>query len=163
MFTCTPADETEPQGGFACLCHSAAFARLNAMVEQKFSRRSFLTGAAAIVGAAAFWSKEACAAIPDAPATSIAFTNIKLFDGKSNKLIEGKRVVVDGNKIKAVEDIAVSAAEGIQVIDGGGRTLMPGLIDAHWHAMMVAMPMLDLMTADVGYISLAAAEEAARP
>lgn len=159
MFTCTPADETEPQG-FTCLCHSPAFARLNALVEQKFSRRSFLTGAAAIVGAAAFWPKEASAAIPDAPATPIAFTNVKLFDGRSNKLVEGKRVVVDGNKIKAVEDAATPAPEGTTMVDGGGRTLMPGLIDAHWHSMMAAMPMLDLMTADVGYISLAAAEEA---
>lgn len=53
-------------------------------------------------------------------------------------------------------------AEGVTVIDCGGRTLMPGLIDAHWHAMMAAIPMLDLLTADVGYINLVAAEEARR-
>ena len=39
---------------------------------------------------------------------------------------------------------------------------MPGLIDAHWHAMMAAMPLDVLMTADVGYINLAAAREAER-
>jgi imidazolonepropionase-like amidohydrolase len=159
MFTCTPVNETEPQG-FACLCHSPAFARLNAMVEQRLSRRAFLTGAGAVVGAAALWPKQASAAIPDAPKSPIAFTNIKLFDGKSGKLIEGKRVVVEGNKIKSIEDISAAVTAGVQTIDGGGRTLMPGLIDAHWHSMMAAMPMLELMTADVGYINLVAAEEA---
>ena len=163
MFVCAPVDEiSKPTVG--CICHSPAFARLNAMMTQKFSRRSFLGGvsAAAAAGALAFWPKEAMAGIPDAPTKPVAFTNIKLFDGKSNKLIEGKRVVVEGNKIKAVENATASAAEGTTVIDGGGRTLMPGLIDAHWHAMMAAMSMLDLMTADIGYISIAAAEEAHR-
>src|SRR5690606_33822463 len=50
--------------------------------------------------------------------------------------------------------------EGAEIIDGGGRTLMPGLIDAHWHAMLAPLPMLQLMTADIGFINLAAAEEA---
>ena len=39
---------------------------------------------------------------------------------------------------------------------------MPGLIDAHWHAMMAAAPLDVLMTADVGYINLIAADEARR-
>jgi imidazolonepropionase-like amidohydrolase len=159
MFTCTPVNETEPQA-FTCLCHSPAFARLNDMVERRFSRRSFLTGAGAVVGAAAFWPKQASAAIPDAPKSPIAFTNIKLFDGKSGKLIEGKRVVIEGNKIKSIEEAASPLAAGSETIDCGGRTLMPGLIDAHWHSMMAAVPMMDLMTADIGYINLVAAEEA---
>jgi imidazolonepropionase-like amidohydrolase len=158
-FTCTPDDATEPHG-FTCLCQSPAFGRLNALVEQKFSRRSFLAGTAAVVGALAFWPKGAEAAIPDAPSKPVVFTNIKLFDGKSNKLIDGKRVVVDGNKIKSIEEATAPTPEGAEIIDGGGRTLMPGLIDAHWHSMMAAIPMLDIMTADIGYISLVAAEEA---
>ena len=159
MFTCTPANAPESQG-FFCMCHSPAFARLNSMVEQKFSRRSFVAGAAAVIGAAAAWPRGASAGIPEAPRTPIAFTNVMLFDGKTSNLVDGKRVVVAGNRIKAVEDAVTPAAEGVEVIDGGGRTLMPGLIDAHWHSMMAAIPLLDLMTADVGYINLVAAEEA---
>ncbi|MDX8530827.1 amidohydrolase family protein [Mesorhizobium sp. VK25A] len=161
MFTCTSADEaSEP--AFGCICHSPAFARLNALVTQKFSRRSFLAGAGAmaVAGALAFWPKEARAGIPDAPAKPIAFTNIKLFDGKSGKLLDGQRVVVDGNKIKAVEPAAEPVAESVEVIDCGGRTLMPGLIDAHWHSMMAAIGFNDLLTADVGYINLVAADQA---
>ena len=39
---------------------------------------------------------------------------------------------------------------------------MPGLIDAHWHALFAALPITRLMTADVGYIFLAASREAGR-
>ncbi|MGE3876847.1 MAG: amidohydrolase family protein [Parvibaculaceae bacterium] len=153
---------SEPEAhGVACRCHTAAFARLNAFVTYKFSRRGFLLGAAA-AATAAWLPKGAAAAIPDPPKSAVAFTNIKLFDGKATKLLDGKRVVVEGNKIKSIEDASQPAAEGVEAIDCGGRTLMPGLIDAHWHAMMASLPLMDLMTADVGYISIAAAEEAHR-
>lgn len=161
MFACTPVDEAEAQSA-TCICHSPAFLRLNALVEAKFSRRAFLTGAAATLGAVALGAGDGAAAIPEAPKGPLAFTNIKLFDGKSSRLIEGRRVIVEGNKIKAIEPVGGAVAAGVTVIDCGGRTLMPGLIDAHWHSMMAAMSMMDLMTADVGYINLAAAEEAHR-
>jgi len=114
------------------------------------------------VGAAAFWPKAASAGIPAAPKSPVAFTNIRLFDGKSDKLLSGLRVVVEGNKIRAVDPDSKSVSSDVQVIDGGGRTLMPGMIDAHWHATMAAMGLNELLTADVGYINLVAAEEAER-
>jgi imidazolonepropionase-like amidohydrolase len=49
-----------------------------------------------------------------------------------------------------------------RIVDCGGRVLMPGLIDAHWHAMLAPLPLNVLLTADVGYINLVAAEEAKR-
>lgn len=160
MFTCEPMGTgCEP---VSCLCHSPAFARLNAIVTHRLNRRKFPTGAPAVPAIAAIWPDNAYAAIPDAPRGPIAFTNVKLFDGKSDALVTGKRVVVEGNKIKSVDDDGQPAAVGVEVIDGAGRTLMPGLIDAHWHSMMAALPMIDLMTADVGYINLASAEEARR-
>lgn len=154
--------EMHETDGCLCLCHSPAFARLNFIMEQKFSRRSLLAGAAAVIGAAVLWPRDASAGIPDAPKAPIAFTGVRLFDGKAGNLIEGKRVVVEGSKIKAIEDNDAPLAEDVEVINGGGRTLMPGLIDAHWHSMMAAIPLLELMTADVGYINLAAADEAHR-
>jgi imidazolonepropionase-like amidohydrolase len=85
-----------------------------------------------------------------------------VFDGTSDTLRAGLRVVVDGQTIKAVEPADAPVAPGVQAIDCGGRVLMPGLIDAHWHAMMAALPLSVLMTADVGYINLAAADQAER-
>lgn len=160
MFICSSADEPVRDTG-ACICHGPAFLRLNALVEQKFSRRAFLAGVAS-VGAAALWPSDASAAIPDAPTRPVVFTNVRIFDGRSGALIDGKRVVVSANRIKAIEAAGEAPPEGAEIVDGGGRTLMPGLIDAHWHSMMAALPMLDLMTADVGFINLAAAAEAER-
>jgi len=57
--------------------------------------------------------------------------NVSIFDGESSKLISGKNVLIEGNMIKAVgADIDAGNAT---VIDGGGRTLTPGLHDMHTH------------------------------
>ena len=66
----------------------------------------------------------------------ILFTNVHVFDGMSDKLATNRRVLVDGNLIKAIGDETLKAAEGSTVIDGGGRTVMPGLIDAQVHLNM---------------------------
>lgn len=159
MFACSPVEDAHSPT-IGCLCHHPAFARFNAQLTQKFSRRAFLSGAAAAVGAAALWPKAASAGIPAAPALPVAFTNVLVFDGKSNALRKGLRVIVEGNRIKAVEPAEQPLSKGIQVIDGGGRTLMPGLIDAHWHTMMAAVPMTQLLVADVGLLNLMAADQA---
>jgi imidazolonepropionase-like amidohydrolase len=67
--------------------------------------------------------------------------------------------LVRGNKIETIaEDIPADGAA--TVIDGNGRTLMPGLIDAHWHATMVRVTPAESLTNDVGYSTLLAAAEA---
>jgi imidazolonepropionase-like amidohydrolase len=62
------------------------------------------------------------------------FTNVQVFDGSGADSFPGE-VLVDGNTIKAVargrQEIA--RAPEIEVIDGGGNTLMPGLCEAHAH------------------------------
>jgi imidazolonepropionase-like amidohydrolase len=100
--------------------------------------------------------------MPQAPKSPLAFTNIKVFDGKSDKLLSGFNVLVQGNKINAVETSDRPLGDGVQVIDCGGRALMPGLIDAHWHTMIAGISLDEAMTADVGYINLVAGEEAGR-
>ena len=87
------------------------------------------------------------------------FKNVKVFDGKSDKLTASTSVLVVGNKIEKIGgDIA--APEKATVIDAGGRTLMPGLIDAHWHAMLVRPTPAEAITWDVGYANLVAGAEA---
>jgi imidazolonepropionase-like amidohydrolase len=94
------------------------------------------------------------------PSSRVAFTNVRLFDGKSDTLLAGLRVVIDGRTIKTVEPAEAPLDPDVRVIDCGGRVLMPGLIDAHWHAMLASLPLTVLMNADVGYITLVAADEA---
>lgn len=67
----------------------------------------------------------------DAP-RQVLFTNVKIFDGQSDKLAEGMSVLVEGNLIKRVSADPIEAPDAY-IIDGDGRTLMPGLIDMHSH------------------------------
>ncbi len=119
-----------------------------------------MAGAGATLGAFAAGSGGMAATPAAASAAPVAFSNLRLFDGKSDALVEGMRVVIEGKTIKAVEPAESPLAPGVRVVDCGGRVLMPGLIDAHWHAMMASLPVSVLLTADVGYITLVAADEA---
>jgi imidazolonepropionase-like amidohydrolase len=58
--------------------------------------------------------------------------NVNIFDGKSKQLAMGQDVLIEGNLIKQIGTGITAAAT---IIDGGGRTLMPGLIDMHTHLM----------------------------
>ncbi len=69
------------------------------------------------------------------PPARVLFTNVNVFDGKSDKLAEGMSVLVEGNLIKQIATGKIEA-DGASVIDGGGRTLTPGLIDMHQHLML---------------------------
>ncbi|MGH7059120.1 MAG: hypothetical protein ACREFH_01935, partial [Stellaceae bacterium] len=81
---------------------------------------------------------KAAAADPSRP---ILFTNVRLLDGKSGVLRAAVHVLVDGNRIKRVAEGNPPAPDNVQLIDGGGRVLMPGLIDAHWHSIFAALPL----------------------
>lgn len=64
---------------------------------------------------------------------SYLIENVKLFDGTGSPLRPAE-VLVEANRIVAVEDrIPDERREGVEVIDGGGGTLMPGLVDGHTH------------------------------
>jgi len=82
----------------------------------------------------------------DAPQT--LFTNVHVFDGVQEQRIENANVLVEGNLIKTVSTAPIEA-DGATVIDGGGRTLMPGLIDAHWHTMYIGIPIQALVNGDM--------------
>ncbi|MFG1793062.1 amidohydrolase family protein [Nocardia sp. NPDC049149] len=56
--------------------------------------------------------------------------------------------------------VSAAAEPGAVVIEGDGRTLTPGLIDAHWHGFMAAVPKEDLATADIGYAHVLAGRTA---
>ncbi len=97
----------------------------------------------------------------NAPST-VLFENVRIFDGTSKSLSPASNVLVRGNLITRIsrEAIPLDGKSGVRVIQGGGRTLMPGLIDAHWHATMAVLPESVMMTADDGYLALVAGREA---
>ncbi|NOD91437.1 amidohydrolase family protein [Ruegeria sp. HKCCD4884] len=65
----------------------------------------------------------------------ILFTNVHVFDGVNEQRIENANVLVVDNLIVEVSSEPLAVANA-QIIDGGGRTLMPGLIDSHVHINM---------------------------
>ncbi|MEX0605809.1 MAG: amidohydrolase family protein [Marinobacter sp.] len=92
------------------------------------------------------------------------FENVRVFDGVSDGLSQTSYVLVRGNIIEEISErpIPLTDNPSITIIPGEGRVLMPGLIDAHWHTMMVAVSMNTLLTADIGYLVLIAGAEAER-
>ena len=101
------------------------------------------------------------------PATLVSsgvtlYQNVRIFDGKSTELSPPSNVLVRGNTIEriAVSPITVDTNSNVRVIAGDGRVLMPGLIDAHWHAFMAAIPQMLMMTAEPSYLHLLAARQA---
>jgi len=95
-------------------------------------------------------------------ASATLFQNVRIFDGKGGSLSAPSNVLVKGNTIERISTSPMSAEQGVAVVAGGGRTLMPGLIDAHWHAMLASMPIAAMRTADIGYLNLLAGEQATR-
>ena len=92
----------------------------------------------------------------------VYFSNVRIFDGRSDHLSEPRNVLVRGNKIERIsaEQIPTDRRADTVLIDGGGRTIMPGLIDVHWHAMLVRPTPSAAMADDIGYTNLVAGDEA---
>jgi imidazolonepropionase-like amidohydrolase len=99
---------------------------------------------------------------PLAGGTGTLFQNVRIFDGRSATLSAPSNVLVRGNTIARITTtpIAVGTNAEVRVIAAEGRVLMPGLIDAHWHAFMTATPQMLLMTANPSYLHLLAAQQA---
>jgi imidazolonepropionase-like amidohydrolase len=90
------------------------------------------------------------------------FRNVRIFDGKSGTLTAPSNVLVRGNQIERISTgpIPTDRSATTVLIEGGGRTLMPGLIDMHWHTMLVRPTVATLLTADIGFLNLVAGAEA---
>lgn len=94
-------------------------------------------------------------------ATTIIIDNVLIFDGVSDELKHGNLLIV-GSKIKQISSAPITLPEDAQVIDGGGRVLMPGLTDAHWHMTMAANTPADLNQPDAGLMYANTVAEAQR-
>lgn len=94
------------------------------------------------------------------PAPEVLFRNVRVFDGRSAALSGLTTVLVRGNTIAAIGNGAVPAGPVATIIDGGGRTLMPGLIDAHTHIMFATLSQVAIFTGDIGFVNVAATKAA---
>ena len=93
----------------------------------------------------------------------LLFREVRVLDTARGTLGAPTDVLVRGNRIAAIGDGARPTASA-RVIEGHGRTLMPGLIDVHWHSTFTALSQADLLAPDASPEKLAAtvATESAR-
>jgi len=128
-------------------------------IEADISRRQMLGGMAAVVGMFAGFGlapQEVKAQTPGAP---LLLTNLRLFDGTTLSLRDGVDLLIEGGRISALPARGQGLAEA-ERIDCGGRTVIPGLIDAHWHATLASVSQIVAMTQDIGFLHLMAGKEA---
>jgi imidazolonepropionase-like amidohydrolase len=160
MRSCMPGDDHETSSVGSCACCRPLIQSVSRRINADLSRRGFVAGFGASLATLGFAPRIEAASETAPP--PIIFTNFQLFDGRSASLRTGLRLLVEGDRIAAIESGDVGAPEGARVIECGGRTVMPGLIDAHWHAIFAGLSVSSLLSADIGYIFLAASAEAER-
>lgn len=80
--------------------------------------------------------------------TSVLFENVQIFNGTSEQLSAPSNVLVVGNTIQTISTTSISAPGSVTRINGEGRVLMPGLIDAHTHIFMETTPLAQLLSPD---------------
>ena len=93
------------------------------------------------------------------PAGSVTlFQNVRVFDSVRGELTSPRNVLIRGNVIERIstDPIPTDRRADTVLVEGGGRTLMPGLIDAHVHMMFATIPQAAALTSDLGFINVAA-------
>jgi imidazolonepropionase-like amidohydrolase len=101
----------------------------NAEKTMRLTRES-LTKVLTALAAALCFTLSSVHAVEVSAGNSFAITTVRVFDGE--QVLPQVTVIVRDGLIDALgEDTAVP--DGLQVIDGGGKTLLPGLIDSHVH------------------------------
>lgn len=97
-------------------------------------------------------------------ADAVLIRNVRIFDGRSERLADGMDLLVVGNKIQTISHgpILPPGELTLTTIDAGGRVLMPGMIDTHTHLTMSTVPLAALLNTEKEYVGIMAAREAER-
>lgn len=139
--------------------------RVNALTQemnQDFSRRGFFLGAGLALAGLGLGGVPIAVKAQGTRPKGVLFENVRIFDGIMDRLSVPSNVLVIGNLITTISAGAIEppADFALTRIAGGGRTLTPGLIDAHMHIMLATVPMLALATSDIGFFNVAAVKAA---
>lgn len=147
----------------ACQCSSQFCQDLHHRVMADMSRRLFLGGLLATLAPFALGQESTPAAVGNAQAGAgkqpVLLTNLRLFDGSQLRPANSVNVLIEGQLVKALPETSAVVPDAI-TIDCQGKLVMPGMIDAHWHSMLVGLDQMSAMTADLGYLYLVAAQQA---
>ncbi|WP_226576237.1 metal-dependent hydrolase family protein [Acuticoccus sediminis] len=151
--------EDHAHHGAGCRCGApetlAAFRR----IEAHLSRRELLGGAAAVMGLFAGFGLTPHTAWGQTAGQPLLITNVRVFDGLTLRMRDDVDVLVEGSRIAALPPRGEGPGDAAR-FDGGGRALIPGLIDCHWHATLTSVSQMTAMSADIAYVQFIAAREA---
>jgi len=144
-------------GPGGCVCHGPVAVSLCERVGKGLPRRTVLAGIAASIAGLA--SPVPGLAQPiDRP---LLLRGAKIFNGLLTQPVEGRDLLITGRTIADLIPAGQTVSDAT-VLDCQRTTLIPGLIDSHWHTLLAAIPQLVAATADVPYVHLIAAQEAQR-
>jgi imidazolonepropionase-like amidohydrolase len=94
--------------------------------------RKYLIGLLASIGAIFVVLGDNCGRAATPTTTSVAITNVSVFDSVNEQMLPPQSVVIQGDRIQGVGS-SLPIPQDALVIDGQGQFLIPGLIDAHVH------------------------------
>lgn len=70
----------------------------------------------------------------DRPKGNIAFTNARIITMENDEVLENATIVIKDNKIESIGSSSeISIPSNAKVFDVSGKTIMPGIVDAHAH------------------------------
>ncbi|MHA3978910.1 metal-dependent hydrolase family protein [Halovulum sp. GXIMD14794] len=118
-----------------------------------------LGGMAGVVGMFAGFGLSPDKGWAQTPGRPLLLRNLRYYDGLGSDMTDGQDILVDGGRIAALVQ-AGQGPEEADIVDCGGRTVIPGLIDCHWHATLVGVSQVAAMTQDIGWLHLMAGREA---
>lgn len=142
-----------------CQCGSPATLAAMSRIAADISRRQMIGGMAAVVGMFAGFGLAPRELRAQTPARPLLLTNLRLFDGHALSLREGVGILIESGRITALPGEG-QGPQDAERIDCGGRTVIPGLIDSHWHSTLVGVSQIAAMTQDIGLVHLIAGKEA---
>jgi imidazolonepropionase-like amidohydrolase len=96
---------------------------------------------------------------PQQQSTGVLFEDVQIFNGTSAQLSAPSNVLVVGNKIQDISTTSISAPSDVTRINGNGKVLMPGLIDAHTHLFWENTPIESLLSPNTSVETLNKAAE----
>jgi imidazolonepropionase-like amidohydrolase len=142
-----------------CLCGAPQTLRAYRRLELDLRRREFLGGAAAVLGMFAGFGLTPRQVRAQTPGRPTRLTNLRLFDGTTLALREGVDILVEGERIAALPPRGQGPREA-EVIDCGGRAVIPGLIDTHAHVVMAGVNQMAALTGDSAFVHLVSGQVA---
>jgi imidazolonepropionase-like amidohydrolase len=84
------------------------------------------------------------------------FINARIFDGTKSEYLDESTVTVEGGHIVELARVRPSSAAG-EIVDIRGKTLMPGLIDAHCHVLGSSLKVTEVESQPLTYVAQYAA------